>query len=90
MFEPVILERFDGGAPLATTRISRYTAVFDRYCYDDHLVKPEVLQTHLSNELRPWLRVAGHNGLAGSPVQTGSATQLLPTPTIVFNARYCV
>ena len=49
-----------------------------------------VLRTHLSNELRPWLRVAGHNGLAGSPVQTGSATLLCLSPAFVFNARFCV
>ena len=49
----------------------------------------------LATELRPWLRVAGHNGLAGSPVQTGSATLcpnplLCSTPAFVFNALYCV
>ena len=87
MFEPVILERFDGGAPLATTRISRYTVVFDRYCYDSPVWSPG--QTG-SVANAPSQRIASlvTGGRPQWPCRIACPNR--KCDTIVTNAHYCV
>ena len=77
--------RLGGGALLATARISRYTAVFDRYCCDSPYGETAaVLRTHLSNGIA--FLVTG--GRPQWPCRIACPNR--KCDIIVFNARYCV